>query len=159
MLTPQDLRQFQERLESERDAIRARMALRRRDSRETVREESGVGDSGDQSTRLNDLEVEADEDAVERITLAQIERALGRIQDGTYGVSVVSGRPIPKNRLEAVPYATTLVDEPPEPEWPGLESDVPGFKGPSPRPAVFLSTDEFQAQAESQLQHSISSSR
>ncbi len=116
MLTPQDLRQFQERLESERDAIRARMALRRRDSRETVREESGVGDSGDQSTRLNDLEVEADEDAVERITLAQIERALGRIQDGTYGVSVVSGRPIPKNRLEAVPYATTLVDEPAEPE-------------------------------------------
>jgi len=81
-----------------------------------VREESGVGDSGDQSTRLNDLEVEADEDAVERITLAQIERALGRIQDGTYGVSVVSGRPIPKNRLEAVPYATTLVDEPAEPE-------------------------------------------
>ena len=116
MLTPQDLRQFQERLESERDAIRARMALRRHDSRETVREESGVGDSGDQSTRLNDLEVEADEDAVERITLAQIERALGRIQDGTYGVSVVSGRPIPKNRLEAVPYATTLVDEPAEPE-------------------------------------------
>jgi RNA polymerase-binding transcription factor DksA len=37
---------------------------------------------------------------------------LSRIKDGTYGVSEVSGKPIPKERLEAVPYATTLVDEP-----------------------------------------------
>jgi RNA polymerase-binding transcription factor len=113
MLTPQDLRHFQERLESERDAIKSRIAERSRDSQETVRDESGVGDSGDESTRLHDLDVEADEDALDRVTLAQIERALGRIEDGTYGVSEVSGKPIPKARLEAVPYATTLVDEPP----------------------------------------------
>ena len=112
MLTRQDLRHFQERLESERDAIKARMAARRRDSQETVRQESGVGDSGDEATRLNDLEVEADEDAVDRVTLAQIERALGRIEDGTYGVSEFSGKPIPRVRLEAVPYAATLADEP-----------------------------------------------
>jgi RNA polymerase-binding transcription factor DksA len=117
MLTRRDLSHFQERLESERDAINSRMAERRRDSQETVREESGVGDSGDQSTRLNDLDVEANEDAVDRGTLAQIDRALRRIEGGTYGVSEFSGKPIPKERLEAVPYATTLVDEPsPEPE-------------------------------------------
>lgn len=116
MLTPQDLRHFQERLESERHTIKSRIAERSRDSRETVREESGVGDSGDQSTRLNDLAVEADEDVVDRVTLIHVERALGRIEDGTYGVSEFSGKPIPKARLEAVPYATTLVDEPsPEP--------------------------------------------
>ncbi len=113
MLTREDLCHFQERLESERDAIKSRMAERSRDSQETVREESGVGDSGDQSTRLNDLDVEADEGALDRVTLAQIERALHRIDDGTYGVSEFSGRPIPKERLEAVPYAATLVDEPP----------------------------------------------
>jgi DnaK suppressor protein len=113
MLTPEDLRQFRVRLESERDAIKARIGERSRDSQETVREESGVGDSGDESTRLNDLEVEADEDAVDRVTLALIERALGRIEDGTYGVSEFSGKPIPRARLEAVPYAATLVDEPP----------------------------------------------
>jgi RNA polymerase-binding transcription factor DksA len=39
--------------------------------------------------------------------------ALNRIDDGTYGVSEVSGKPIPIERLEAVPYATTLVDEEP----------------------------------------------
>jgi RNA polymerase-binding transcription factor DksA len=112
MLTPEDLRHFRKRLESERDAIKSRMAERSRHSQETVREESGVGDSGDAATRLNDLEIEADEDAVDRVTLAQIQRALGRIEDGTYGTSELSGKPIPKARLEAVPYATTLVEEP-----------------------------------------------
>lgn len=113
MLKEQDFVHFQKRLESERDAIRSRMGERGRDSQETVRDESGVGDSGDESTRLNDLEVEADEDAVDRDTLAKIERALRRIKDGTYGVSEHSGKPIPRARLEAVPYAATLVDEPP----------------------------------------------
>src|SRR4029077_1936120 len=115
MLTEQDLRHFRKRLESGRDAIKVRMAERSRDSQETVRAESGVGDSGDDSIRLNDLDVEADEDAVDRVTLAQIERALCRMEGGTYGVSKISGKPIPKERLEAVPYAATLVDEP-EPE-------------------------------------------
>lgn len=116
MLTEQDLHHFRERLESEREAIKARMAERSRDSQETVREESGVGDSGDASVRLNDLDVEADEEALDRVTLGQIERALGRIDDGTYGVSEFSGKPIPRERLEAVPYAATLVNEPsPEP--------------------------------------------
>lgn len=113
MLTGQDLHHFQELLESQRDAIRSRMAARRLDSQETVRDESGVGDSADQGTRLNDLEVEADEDVVDRATLAEVERALRRIENGTYGVSEFSGKPIPRDRLEAVPYATTLVDEPP----------------------------------------------
>jgi len=117
MLTQQDIGHFKERLESERDAIQARVAERGRDSQETVRDESGVGDSGDQATRLNDLDVEADEDAVDRVTLERIQRALDRIEAGTYGVSEFSGKPIPKARLEAVPYASTLVDErPPEPD-------------------------------------------
>lgn len=111
MLTPEDLRRFRQRLESERDAIKSRIGERSRDSQKTVREETGVGDSGDEATRLNDLEVEADENEVDRVTLSLIHRALGRIEDGTYGVSELSGKPIPKERLEAVPYATTLVDE------------------------------------------------
>src|SRR6266851_6917747 len=112
MLTPEDLVHFRQRLESERDAIRSRIAARSRDAQETVQDESGVGDSGDQSVRLNDLDVEADEDVVDRVLLAEVERALRRIEDGTYGVSEISRKPIPKERLEAVPYATTLVDEP-----------------------------------------------
>lgn len=40
-----------------------------------------------------------------------IERALKKIEDGTYGFSDVSGRPIPRDRLEAVPEAICTADE------------------------------------------------
>jgi DnaK suppressor protein len=41
--------------------------------------------------------------------LRQIERALEKIQDGTFGICDISGEKIPKARLEAIPYATTTV--------------------------------------------------
>ena len=41
--------------------------------------------------------------------LKQIDRALAKIEDGTYGVCDVSGDEIPLKRLEAVPYATMTV--------------------------------------------------
>ncbi|HEY0643938.1 MAG TPA: TraR/DksA family transcriptional regulator, partial [Nocardioides sp.] len=44
--------------------------------------------------------------AKERETLAQIDRALAHIDEGTYGVCDSCGDPIGKNRLMAVPHAT-----------------------------------------------------
>ncbi|UFN45532.1 TraR/DksA family transcriptional regulator [Nocardioides okcheonensis] len=44
--------------------------------------------------------------AKEREMLVQLERALARIDDGTYGVCESCGNPIGKNRLMAVPHAT-----------------------------------------------------
>jgi len=46
-----------------------------------------------------------------RQTVADIDAALIRIGEGTYGYSVMSGRPIPRERLEAIPWATELVEE------------------------------------------------
>jgi RNA polymerase-binding protein DksA len=43
--------------------------------------------------------------------LERIERALTKMQEGTYGLSDHSGKPIPVERLEAVPYATLTVQE------------------------------------------------
>jgi DnaK suppressor protein len=43
--------------------------------------------------------------------LPMIERALNKIDDGTYGFSDVSGKPIPRDRLEAVPEAICTADE------------------------------------------------
>jgi DnaK suppressor protein len=43
--------------------------------------------------------------------LAAVERAEARLQAGTYGLSVVSGDPIPDGRLEALPTAERTVDE------------------------------------------------
>ena len=116
-LTPQDIRRFRERLEAERAAIQSRIAARNRDIQETVHEESGVGDSGDESTRIYDREDDTDANSLDEETLEQVGRALSRIEAGTFGLSEVSGKPIPIERLEAVPYAATLVNEEPlEPE-------------------------------------------
>ena len=61
-------------------------------------DESGEGDT---------LVVERERDlalsAQARQTIADIDAALARIEDGTYGFSVVSGRPIPKERLRGHP--------------------------------------------------------
>jgi DnaK suppressor protein len=46
-----------------------------------------------------------------REELAAIERAEQRLRDGTYGYSVESGRPIPPERLEAIPWAERTVEE------------------------------------------------
>lgn len=41
--------------------------------------------------------------------LRQIDRALEKITEGTYGICDISGEEIPMKRLEAVPYATMTV--------------------------------------------------
>jgi DnaK suppressor protein len=43
--------------------------------------------------------------------LQEIEAALRRIEDGTYGVCRRCGRPIDAARLEAVPYATLCIED------------------------------------------------
>jgi DnaK suppressor protein len=53
------------------------------------------------------LDAEIDEGLAERLReeLAAIERAENRLAEGTYGLSVESGEPIPDARLEAIPWA------------------------------------------------------
>jgi DnaK suppressor protein len=46
-----------------------------------------------------------------RDELAAVERAEARLAAGTYGYSVESGKPIPDERLEALPTAERTVDE------------------------------------------------
>jgi RNA polymerase-binding transcription factor DksA len=55
----------------------------------------------------------SDEGLAQRLReeLAAIERAERHIEDGTYGTSVESGRPIPDERLEAVPWAERTAEE------------------------------------------------
>ena len=43
--------------------------------------------------------------------LREVEEALTRIEDGTYGTCAVCGREIPPERLEAVPWATLCIDD------------------------------------------------
>jgi DnaK suppressor protein len=46
-----------------------------------------------------------------RDQLAAVERAEARLAEGTYGISIESGQPIPDARLEARPTAELTADE------------------------------------------------
>ena len=46
-----------------------------------------------------------------REQLRAVERAEARLADGTYGLSIESGEPIPDERLEAVPTAERTIEE------------------------------------------------
>lgn len=45
-----------------------------------------------------------------KLRLAEVNEALGRIENGRYGTCAHCGRPIPEERLEALPAATTCVN-------------------------------------------------
>jgi DnaK suppressor protein len=100
------------------ERARERLAAERARIEEELREHHGASsdepeDSGDQADEL----VQASTDSALREDLEQtleaIERAEQRLENGTYGKSVVSGEPIPDGRLEAIPWADRLVEEEP----------------------------------------------
>ena len=66
---------------------------------------------GDEGTEV--FEEERDEGFLDslRQQLAAVERAERRLEQGTYGISVHSGQPIPDERLEAVPWAERTQQE------------------------------------------------
>jgi len=110
-----DFDRFRRELESERARLQhARTAVNHADS---LLEETGdlaIG-SGDHiadsatDTYMRELDGGLGENA-EHI-LEEIEGALRRIDDGTYGVCTACGRLIGEERLEAVPYATLCIDD------------------------------------------------
>ena len=111
VLKPEQIAQFRLKLIDERRAIEARIAARQSDIMDTVRDEEGVGDDDDEAQRIYDREDGIVSNELDAQHLHQVNKALARIDAGTYGVSEVSGKPIPLARLEAVPSATTLVNE------------------------------------------------
>lgn len=68
--------------------------------------ESRADDSGDRSFAVSESEIEQGEAARDRAELAAIERTLGRIRDGSYGICSECGVEIPAERLRAQPLAS-----------------------------------------------------
>jgi RNA polymerase-binding transcription factor DksA len=69
-------------------------------------EESGEGD-----TIVVERERDLAMSAQAMAAVNDIDLALARIEGGTYGLSIVSGQPIPKERLRAIPWAAERVEE------------------------------------------------
>jgi RNA polymerase-binding transcription factor DksA len=92
-------------------------AVRLEDEANSLIEEQEMGDvqfddeGGEGDTMVVERERDLTLSAQARQTIADIETALGRLTTGHYGYSTESGRPIPRERLEAIPWATMLVEE------------------------------------------------
>lgn len=65
----------------------------------------------DDAQKLTTLELEGNLSAADNDRLSNVERALQKIEDGSYGLSDASGAPIPLERLEATPEALYTIAE------------------------------------------------
>lgn len=106
--TKAELAEVLEELHHHRDRINRLLHDHEEELVDLMRD-SGDGAGHDQAD-LGTTSFERDQELVvvnnEREMLAQIERALGRIDAGTYGVCESCGNPIGKGRLMAFPRAT-----------------------------------------------------
>lgn len=117
MLTAEQLEHYRTLLLQERAEAEERIQEREAQIPDTVREPGDPVDTADDAALLFQREELFIENRHDQELVAKIDRALKRIEEGTYGTSEVSGQPIPRERLEVVPWAVTLPDEePPEEE-------------------------------------------
>src|SRR5439155_24994683 len=103
-----DAERARELLKAERERIeRALRGLRHQDDSEPADEYDPANLAAD--LYQDELDEGLEEDLREQ--LAAVGRAEQRLAAGTYGLSTRSGRPIPDERLEAVPAAELTADE------------------------------------------------
>ncbi len=109
--TTEQLKQVRVELESETDGLRADIAKAASDIAERLTD--SVRDAGDDQADAGTKAFEREHELAltqnARDLLDQGERALGRIDAGTYGVCESCGKPIGKARLLAFPRATLCV--------------------------------------------------
>jgi DnaK suppressor protein len=77
---------------------------------ETGSEHNADPDNADGGSLAFEMEMDLSIEQNAKDLLEKVERAKARMAAGTYGTCEVSGKPIPVARLEALPYATTLVE-------------------------------------------------
>jgi DnaK suppressor protein len=98
------------------EGLRAQLlaTMRAGEAEETGLHPESIGEAQEaeeDAQRLALLEIDGLAAARNTLRLAQIERALQKIEDGTYGLSDASGEPIPRERLEVMPEAIYTLSE------------------------------------------------
>jgi DnaK suppressor protein len=73
--------------------------------------EAEVRDSTDAATSSQAASESLQEETLASQTLAQVQDALHRIEDGTYGKCIACGRQIEAARLEAIPWALYCLED------------------------------------------------
>lgn len=101
-LKPAEITMLRERLLEERDAVRERMRSHLDSMNDGDRE---LPDEMDQATRDQELGLVLRIADKERKLLMELDRALAKIEDGSYGLCEGTGEPIGVGRLKARPWA------------------------------------------------------
>ena len=106
-----ELAEVRTELEAQSSALRGEIDRAEVASEKLKRDQSteGSGDEADAGSKTFEREHEMSLANNSRDLLVQVERALGRLDAGTYGRCEECGNPIPKARLQAFPRATLCV--------------------------------------------------
>jgi DnaK suppressor protein len=104
-----NLERFKQRLREKERELLADMTRLEAEAR--VSGEDAVRDSTDAATSSESASESLHEDSLASQTLIQVQAALRRIEDGTYGRCTACGRQIGAARLEAVPWARYCLED------------------------------------------------
>jgi RNA polymerase-binding protein DksA len=110
-----DTDRFREALVEERRRVEAALQNLHEENSGTLYEEAGEETAydnhlADTATETYDRELDYTLEENSGHLLAEIDAALRRIEDGTYGTCTNCGKQIPEERLEALPWATLCID-------------------------------------------------
>jgi DnaK suppressor protein len=104
-------RRARDLLDRERARIERALEDLERARREEAEEIATATDPADDAELIEEEQVDTALAEQLKEELAAVERAEGRLREGTYGISIESGEPIPDQRLEAIPWAERTTEE------------------------------------------------
>jgi RNA polymerase-binding protein DksA len=113
-----DTAKYRKRLEEEKVRLLHAVGFLEKENPGSLSEELGElaeggtdNHLGDTATAMYDRELDEGLGDGARETLVEIDAALQRIEDGTYGICEVCGKPIGPDRLDAIPWARLCIDD------------------------------------------------
>lgn len=105
---------YRQRLLEERERVAAALDYLHEENAGSLREEAEeapIADNLAETASVTlDREIDYSLEEASNHVLSAIDAALARIEDGSYGTCTSCGRPIGKERLDAIPYAALCID-------------------------------------------------
>jgi DnaK suppressor protein len=110
VLKKDEIQSFKKRLEELRRSLTNAIRETSRDVKDLEQTKGYSQHQADEGTDDFGRTINLEISNRESIVLRQVERALEKIEEGTYGLCDITGKEIPIKRLQAIPYATMTVD-------------------------------------------------
>jgi DnaK suppressor protein len=115
--TVQNVDKHKQALLAERDRVQRAIDYMERENPGSIEDETGQNSGGgdnhiaETATATVDREIDYALEENSEELLAEIDAALTRIEDGTYGICEGCGKPIDEDRLEAIPWTRFCIDD------------------------------------------------